>query len=653
MSKPLRVLIVDESEEDASLAIRELRRSGYEPSHERCDTQAAFKAALEWKTWDVIIADYELPRFNGLTALGIARETGLDIPFILVSGTIGESLAVTAMKAGAQDYVLKGDLARLPAAVEREVREAKVRKKRREVEETLQRSYRSFRQVFDSAPDGIAVARDDKLVYANHALAACFGHESPNDLLGQSPWSLLARDDRAEAEAWMREVLEGKGAAAATTSGPRQAAAREYLGVRVDGGVIALDIGASHVENFDGLPALVLFVRDATEKRRAMAQVIMADRLVATGMLAAGAALELNNPLAYIASNLTFLAEEATKLEAEIGKDRAHEMTQVIGEARAGIERIRVIVRDLRSLSQTDDADRGRVELRGALESALSMAWSEMRSVANVTKDLVASPRVMANEGRLIQLFLALFNSAAQSMVRENADTNEIAVSLRQDDTSVSVEIVDNGRGIPEDQLEKVFDPLYSAKAGAATGLGLSVAHGIVQSLGGTLTIKSAPQKGTTVRVVFPAEAQATPLAPLVSAASMHPEQARVLLVDDEPLISASLRRLLMRDCEVVIANGGAEALAHLKLDDGFDVIFCDLMMPDVTGMDVYAELKKDRPDVAARLVFLTGAGFTPRIQEFLNRVSNARMDKPVDVQKIRAIVRDRSAARRRPRPDA
>jgi CheY-like chemotaxis protein len=131
----------------------------------------------------------------------------------------------------------------------------------------------------------------------------------------------------------------------------------------------------------------------------------------------------------------------------------------------------------------------------------------------------------------------------------------------------------------------------------------------------------------------------------------MPPGQARVLLVDDEPLISASLRRLLMRDCEIVIANGGAEALAHLALDGGFDVIFCDLMMPDVTGMDVYAELKKDRPDIAERLVFLTGAGFTPRIQEFLNRVPNARMDKPVDVQKIRAMVRDRSAARRKPPP--
>ncbi len=653
MSKPLRVLIVDESEEDASLAIRELRRSGYEPTHERCDTQAAFKAALEWKTWDVIIADYELPRFNGLTALGIARETGLDIPFILVSGTIGESLAVTAMKAGAQDYVLKGDLARLPAAVEREVREAKVRKKRREVEETLQRSYRSFRQVLDSAPDGIAVVRDDKLVYANHALATCFGHESPDDLLGASPWSLLARDDRAEAESWMREILEAK-AAPQPPASARQAPAREYLGVRVDGAVVALDISASYVENFDGLPALVLFVRDATEKRRAMAQVIMADRLVATGMLAAGAALELNNPLSYIASNLTFLAEEATKLEGELGKERAHEMTQVIGEAKAGIERIRTIVRDLRSLSHTDDQDRGRVEVRGALESALSMAWSEMRSVANVTKDLVASPRVLANEGRLIQLFLALFTNAAQAMERKNADANEIRVSLNQDETSVTVEISDNGRGIPEDQLEKVFDPLYSARSGGNTGLGLSVAHGIVQSLGGSLTIQSAPQRGTTVRVVFPAEARVPSPTPMAAAASMPPEQARVLLVDDEPLISASLRRLLMRDCEVVIANGGAEALAHLKLDDGFDVIFCDLMMPDVTGMDVYAELKKDRPEIAERLVFLTGAGFTPRIQEFLNRVSNARMDKPVDVQKIRTMVRDRSASRRRqPTPQA
>ena len=646
MSKPLRVLIVDESEEDASLAIRELRRSGYDPTHERCDTQAAFKAALEWKTWDVIIADYELPRFNGLTALGIARETGLDIPFILVSGTIGESLAVTAMKAGAQDYVLKGDLARLPAAVEREVREAKVRKKRREVEETLQRSYRSFRQVLDSAPDGIGVVRDDKLVYANHSLATCFGHESPDDLLGASPWSLLARDDRAEAEAWMREILEGKVQPLSTS---RQGPSHEYIGVRVDGGSVALDVSASHVENFDGLPALVLFVRDATEKRRAMAQVIMADRLVATGMLAAGAALELNNPLSYIASNLTFLAEEATKLENEIGKERAHEMTQVIGEAKAGIERIRTIVRDLRSLSHTDDHDRGRVEVRGALESALSMAWSEMRSVANVTKDLAASPRVVANEGRLIQLFLALFTNAAQAMERKNADANEISVSLRQDDVSVTVEITDNGRGIPEEHLEKIFDPLFASRSGG--GLGLSVAHGIVQSLGGTLAVQSAPQKGTTVRVTFPAEARVPSPAPLSAAASMPPEQARVLLVDDEPLISASLRRLLMRDCEVVIANGGAEALAHLKLDEGFDVIFCDLMMPDVTGMDVYAELKKDRPEIADRLVFLTGAGFTPRIQEFLNRVPNARMDKPVDVQKIRTIVRDRSASRRKSPP--
>jgi CheY-like chemotaxis protein len=130
---------------------------------------------------------------------------------------------------------------------------------------------------------------------------------------------------------------------------------------------------------------------------------------------------------------------------------------------------------------------------------------------------------------------------------------------------------------------------------------------------------------------------------------TMTPSQARVLLVDDEPLISASLRRLLMRDCDVVVANGGAPALAILAKDDGFDVIFCDLMMPDVTGMDVYAELRKDRPELADRVVFLTGAGFTPRIQEFLNRVPNARMDKPVDVQKIRAIVRERAAARRPP----
>jgi PAS domain S-box-containing protein len=639
MSKPLRVLIVDESEEDAQLIVRELRRGGFDPTYERCDTQAAFKAALEWKTWDVIVADYELPRFNGLTALGIARETGLDIPFVLVSNTIGESLAVTAMKAGAQDYVLKSEMARLPAAVEREVREAKVRRKRREIEETLQRSYRSFRQVMDSAPDGIGVVREEKLIYANQALAACFGHESTDDLVGASPWSLLAREERAPAEAWLREVLESKHAAPP----------REYRGVRVDGAVVSLEVAASFVENFDGLPALVVFVRDSTEKRRAMAQVILADRLVATGMLASSAALELNNPLAYVASNLTFLAEEIQKFENELGKERVVEMNKAVGEAKGGIDRIRSLVRDLRSLSTTEEETRIRVDVRAALESAMSISMSEVRSRAHLTKDFAVAPRVVANEGRLIQLFVALLTNAAQAMEQKDLDTNEIRVSLRADGLNVVVTIADNGRGLTEEELSKVFDPLYLSRTSAPAGVSLSVAKTIAQSVGGELTVESAPQRGTTAKVTLPgAEVRAASREMMAArAASLPPGQARVLLVDDEPLISASLRRLLMRDCEVVVANGGAPALATLAKDEAFDVIFCDLMMPDVTGMDVYAELRKDRPELADRVVFLTGAGFTPRIQEFLNRVPNARMDKPVDVQKIRAIVRERAAARK------
>src|SRR5215213_8227517 len=179
MSVALKVLLVEDSEDDALLLVRMLRRGGYDPAWERVDTPAAMEAALDGGSWDLIISDHSMPAFSSLAALRLLRRKGfVDLPFIIVSGQIGEDTAVAAMKAGAHDYLMKDNLARLNSAIERELREADVRRERRKAEE-------KYRSIFENAVEGIfQTTVDGRFLTANPAMARIFGYESPEELLG-------------------------------------------------------------------------------------------------------------------------------------------------------------------------------------------------------------------------------------------------------------------------------------------------------------------------------------------------------------------------------------------------------------------------------------------------------------------------------------
>src|SRR5215210_9205714 len=179
MSAPLRVLLVEDSEDDALLLARSLRRGGYDPFWERVDTAATMEAALDGRGWDLVISDHSMPAFNSLAALALLRRKGfVDLPFIIVSGQIGEDAAVAAMKAGAHDYLMKDNLARLTSAIERELRDANVRRERRRAEE-------KYRSIFENALEGIfQTTVDGRFVTANPAMARMLGYESPEELLG-------------------------------------------------------------------------------------------------------------------------------------------------------------------------------------------------------------------------------------------------------------------------------------------------------------------------------------------------------------------------------------------------------------------------------------------------------------------------------------
>src|SRR5215213_7742726 len=205
MGVPLRVLLVEDSEDDALLLLRELRRGGYEPLCERVDTAAAMEAALEERAWDIVISDHSMPAFSSSAALELLRRKGFDMPFIIVSGQIGEDVAVAAMKAGAHDYIMKDNLARLNTAIERELREAEGRKERRRAEEALRVSETRFRLMIEQSPLSIQIfSPEGRTLRVNQAWERLWGVT-----LDQIPGYNILQDQQLVEKGVMPYIEEG------------------------------------------------------------------------------------------------------------------------------------------------------------------------------------------------------------------------------------------------------------------------------------------------------------------------------------------------------------------------------------------------------------------------------------------------------------
>jgi signal transduction histidine kinase len=514
--KPLRVLLVEDSDDDEMLILHELEAGGYAPVVTRVQTSAEFKAALDEVLVDVIISDHTVPGYGGLTALADLEATGKDIPFILVSGTVGEGVAVSAMRAGAHDYVLKGDLTRLPAAVEREVRER------------------------------------------------------------------IVRAERAK----MRE------------------------------------------------------------------QLVISERMASAGTLAAGVAHEINNPLGVAMANLEFVVESLTGMAPNAAGSAAAAAEAVLDGSYVGaldeplrdmgeaLRRIRDIVRDVKLFSRPQD-DRVRlVDVRPVIDSSVRMAWNEIRHRARLVKEFEVTPPVSANESRLGQVVLNLIVNAAQAMPEGNVSGNLLRVATRTtEDGRAAIEVSDTGCGIPRQNLERIFDPFYTTKpVGVGTGLGLAICHRIVSELGGTIEVDSEVGRGTRFRVVLPA-ATAEHVVQAGAPRPGVPRRVRVLVVDDEHAIGRALARTLRAHHDVVSLPSAKEALARIAEGERFDVIVSDLMMPELTGMELHARLLSIAEDQASRMIFMTGGAFTATAREFLQSVSNPRIDKPVESANLLAMI--------------
>jgi two-component system, cell cycle sensor histidine kinase and response regulator CckA len=494
-------------------------------------------------------------------------------------------------------------------------------------------SERDFRALIEASPDGVAVVRDGIYLYVNPAFAA---------LLDRPVESMEGRSLFDDVEEGDRSALEERLLVHGDDDDLGDFRFRNRGGERV-----TVQLRPVAVEEFGGGPCTVVTARDVTERRKLQARLLLVDRLMSVGSLAAGVAHEINNPLSYVMGNLAFMREELQKREAG-------ELLEAARDAEQGAERVRRIVKNLQEFSRADQEGTSALDLNRSIEAAIGMAWIEIRHRAQLVRDLGPDlPPVLANEAKLGQVVVNLLLNAAHALPEGEADKHRISIRTSLEGDRVLMEISDTGPGIPPEIVDRVFDTFFTTKPiGIGTGLGLSIVHSIVTDLEGEIGVDSKLGEGTTFRVRLPTAKARETAAPARSVVGYAANlRGKLLLVDDEPLIANSLRRAL-KEHDVTVVRSGRRAIEVLKEAGDFDLIFCDLMMPDLTGMDVHAWVKEHRPGLEQRMVFMTGGIFTPRVQAFLHEVENHRIQKPFDLDRIRRFVESTVSRGRVPTDD-
>jgi signal transduction histidine kinase len=393
------------------------------------------------------------------------------------------------------------------------------------------------------------------------------------------------------------------------------------------------------------------------------------ERLALLGTVAAGVGHEINNPLAFALGNLELLDEALPGLRTELSAlsdasgepshaqaiehmvERLDHAIGLLRDSRTGMERVRLIVRNLRSLSPRSGDRRQRVDLRELVESSISIAWNQIKYRSTLVRSYADVPQVFGNEGRLCQVFLNLLVNAAQSVSPEQTSSNQISVSTRREEAFCVVEVRDTGRGMSKVLQARIFEPFFTTKGTeGGTGLGLSICREIVEAHGGRIEVESELGSGSVFRVYLPLQSSGEQRVPaelgVARARSLaHQQRAessprpRVWVLDDEPMVAKIIGKILAESCKVWVANGAREVFLRLEAGETFDAFFCDLMMPDMTGMEVAERLSSGWPELLPRVIFITGGPSTPEGVDFVSQSGRLILDKPFDTDQLRSML--------------
>jgi signal transduction histidine kinase/ActR/RegA family two-component response regulator len=439
----------------------------------------------------------------------------------------------------------------------------------------------------------------------------------------------------------LEQTLE-RGLGRALAADQQAGLAERIRQVRTTGVAQSLTLDVPPTASYDmrclpGADASVLIVlRDVTEQQRLLRRATSAENLASLGTLAAGLAHEVNNPLTYVISSVYTVKLSLGEANERVRAD--------LDAALDGCWRIRDLVKNI---LETTTSRRDEIEpilVADIVDAALALVKPQVRHRATIGWKPEAELYALAHRIKLVQVVVNLVVNASQAFDDNRASANEICVRARGEAGEVIIEVEDNGKGMDEATRLRAVEPFFTTKEpGQGSGLGLFLCNSIVESLGGKLRIDSEPGKGTRVTVRLPA-AQVVPAAK-GSRPSSSPTTAdstprlRVLVVDDEPEIRRALQRILRGKHEVALCANGAEALAHLVAGERYDVILCDLLMPEMTGIELFKEIEERFRSQAERVVFLTGGATSESSRIFIEQQSTRVVNKPFHPAEIEAAV--------------
>jgi two-component system, cell cycle sensor histidine kinase and response regulator CckA len=605
MSGALRVLMVEDSPTDAKMMARELHRLDREVRFERVETAETMRAALRGQEWDAIISDWALPKFSAMEALSCVKELALDVPFIVVSGTVGEETAVEAMRAGASDYVLKDNLTRLVPAIEREIAQRQGREAGRRTQDALRSSEARFIRLWESGIVSISIGVFLGAVHdANDSFLRTVGRSQIELQLGKIQWEAMTPPEWKHADEVAIQLLQSQGFAPAW----------EKELIRKDGERVPVLVGAAMLD----YPMCIAVMTDLTKRKRAEQallatenQLRLAQKMEAIGSLAGGVAHDFNNILSVILSYAGLLLGDLVPDDP---------MRESLEEIRQAGQRAAALTRQLLLFSRHQAFEPGVLNLNDILAGMDKL----IRRILGEDVEVVLSQganlsRIFADASHIEQVIMNLVVNARDAMPtggKLTLETKDVLLDQAFSEQHFGVKpgpyvllaVTDTGSGMDKETQLRIFEPFFTTKGiGKGTGLGLSTVFGIVRQSEGSIWVDSEPGAGTTFSVYFPQSERELEKVWTTAAAPVLTGTETVLLIEDEEHVRAVSRAILARNgYNVVEAGSPREALEVCgELSSPIHLVLSDVVMPQMSGPELAKRLRSLRPEI--KVLFMSG----------------------------------------------
>jgi two-component system cell cycle sensor histidine kinase/response regulator CckA len=598
---PVRLLHLEDNPNDAELIHDRLEVAGLASEIVWVNNRRGFEDALDQSAYQIILCDFNLPDYDGISALSVAREKQPDVPVIVISGSLNEEEAVKCLHLGATDYLLKQRLERLPNAVRRAIIASHELRKRRQTESELRASEERFRLLAHHSRDGFWFVglKPQRVLYVSPAV--------------ESIWGRTAEQFYADADAWWDgidpvDVARVRAAWEACANGESPRFEEEFRVIHPDGSVrLVVNAGTTILDGENGSAHMSGLVRDITERTQLELELRQSQKMEGIGQLAGGIAHDFNNLLTVIQGNSDLALD---------GLDPSSPSHADICEIKRAAMSAAALTKQLLAFGRRQVLQPRPIELRAVtleIQNMLSrLIGDNIELVLNLDE---AAGCVLADPGQIEQVIINLVVNARDAMPdggRITISTKTVPHQIKSAGAASGVcerlLVTDTGVGMDSATRDRIFEPFFTTKpVGHGTGLGLSTVHGIVKQSGGELHVATAPGKGTSFTIYFPQVSTSAPVEPeRTSSRGAHGSET-ILVVEDQPALRELVRRVLeQKGYRVLEAPNGEQAVRVAESSARpIQLVITDVVMPGMNARAMAERIRGIWPTV--RVLYMSG----------------------------------------------